>query len=140
MKTSSLPMKAALRSTASPTPVAHRITLRETSATSALEQTKKALGQEGLAILSVIDLRDALTRRADDDIGPYFLVQFFQPELAARELAIDGVAGLRVRHELAIWQDGRDAIVATLRTPAAAEAVPESVEYRVANVMGRLVI
>jgi len=143
MKTSLRPSplsNAAARSHVSPASGARRITLRETTGVSALEQVKAALGQEGLAVLDVIDLRDALERRTDRDIGPYWLVQFFQPELAARELSIDGAAGLAVRHELAVWQEGRDAMVASTRATEAAEAVPGSVENRVANAMGRLVL
>lgn len=140
MKPSSLPSNAAAHSHVAPAPGARRITLRETTGVLALEQVKGALGQEGLAVLDVINLRDALERRTERDIGPYWLVQFFQPELAARELSVDGAAGLAVRHELAIWQEGKDAIVASTRASDAAEAVPESVENRVANAMGRLVL
>lgn len=124
----------------SPSPGVRRITLSETTAASALQQVKGALGQEGLAVIDVIDLRDALQRRTDRDIGPYWLVQFFQPELASRELALDGAAGLAVRREVAVWQVGKDTVVAALRASEEAEAVPESIERRIANAIGRLVL
>ena len=103
-----------------------------------LEQAKRALGQEGLTVLDVIDLRDMLARRTDHDIGPFWLIEFFHPELASRDLSVDAAAALTVRHELAVWQDGKDAIVASVRASAAAEAAPESVALHVANAMGRL--
>ena len=137
MNTSTLPSTAAPRSSQ---PGVRRIRLSETTAAAALQQAKGALGQEGLAVLDVIDVRDALQRRTDRDIGPYWLVQFFHPELASRELSRDPAAGLGLRHELAVWQDGKDAIIATLRASEAAEAVPESVENHVANAIGRLVL
>jgi len=136
MKTS-LPSSATSRS---PAPVVRRIKLNETAAAWALQQVKGALGEEGLVVLDVIDLRDALQRRTDRDIGPYWLVQFFHPALASRELSRDGAAGLGVRHELAIWQDGKDAVVATLRASDAAEAVPGSIDNHVTNAIGRLVL
>jgi len=135
MKTSTLPFSSA---TPSPGPRARRITLRETTAAAALEQAKRALGQEGLTVLDVIDLRDMLARRTDHDIGPFWLVEFFHPQLASRELSVDAAAGLSVRHELAVWQDGKDAVVASLRASPAAETAPGNIALHVANAMGRL--
>lgn len=134
-------MKTATRTTmeGQDVPLARRVKLADMPAGFALERVQHALGQEGLAVLAVVDLRDALKRKIDHDVGPYWLVELCHPQLAARQLAVDGTAGLALGRALAVWQEGRDAIVAVLDPEAAGTPEPDTVEAHLARAVARLV-
>lgn len=120
-----------------PTSRARRVRLTETTVPSALERATHAFAQEGLASLSRIDLRDTLERQTDRDIGPYWLIEVCHPALAAHGLSGDRMAGLDSCRQVAVWQDGRDAIVATLARPPGGGR-GGSLEEHVDRALGRL--
>jgi uncharacterized protein (DUF302 family) len=95
------------------------VRLPDTAAALGLGRAKIALGREGFGVLAEIDLRDTLQRKLDKDIGRYWLLDICNPLLADRALAIDRMAGLLLPCKVAVWQDGRDTVVAALRPEVA---------------------
>jgi uncharacterized protein (DUF302 family) len=91
------------------------VRLPDTPAATGLERARHAFGQEGFGVVAEIDLRDTLQRKLDKDVGPYWLLEICNPMLADRTLAVDHAAGLLLPCKVAVWQDGRDAVVAALR-------------------------
>jgi uncharacterized protein (DUF302 family) len=98
---------------------AHAVTLAGTNGAAALEQARSAFGREGFGVVAEIDLRDTLGRQLDKDIGPYWVLQICSPMLADRALAADRKAGLLMPCTVAVWQEGKDAIVAAVHPEVA---------------------
>jgi uncharacterized protein (DUF302 family) len=98
---------------------ARSVRLAATDAAVALAQTRSAFGREGFGVIAEIDFRDALQRSLDKDVGPYWLLEICNPNLADRALAADRKAGLLMPCKVAVWQEGRDAVVAALRPEVA---------------------
>jgi uncharacterized protein (DUF302 family) len=95
------------------------VRLANTDGAAALARAKSAFGQEGFGVVAEIDFRDTLQTRLDKDIGPFWLIEVCKPNLADRALAVDRKAGLLMPCKLAVWQEGRDAVVAALRPEVA---------------------
>ena len=91
------------------------VRLPETSAVVALERARNAFGLEAFGVVAEIDVRETLERKLDKDIGPCWTIEIFNPKLADRALSVDRAAGLLIPCRVAVWQDGKDAIVAALR-------------------------
>lgn len=100
------------------------VRLADTTARLALERARNAFGREGFGVVAEIDFRDTLQRKLDKDIGPYWVLEICNPMLADRALAVDRAAGLLLPCKVAVWQDGKDAVIAALR-PEAAVALTE---------------
>jgi uncharacterized protein (DUF302 family) len=96
------------------------VRLADTAPEVALERVKNAFSREGFGVVAEIDFRDTLERKLDKDIGPYRVLEICNPMLADRILALDRAAGLLMPCKVAIWQEGKDAVVAALRPEAAA--------------------
>jgi uncharacterized protein (DUF302 family) len=99
---------------------ARSVRLAATDAAAALAHAKTAFGREGFGVIAEIDFRDTLQRNLDKDIGPYYVLEICNPNLADRALAADRKAGLLMPCKVAVWQEGRDAVVAALRPEVAA--------------------
>jgi uncharacterized protein (DUF302 family) len=95
------------------------VRLADTGAGAALGRAKNAFSREGFGVVAEIDLRDTLERKLDKDIGPYWVLEICNPMLADRTLAVDRMAGLLLPCKVAVWQDGKDAVVAALRPEVA---------------------
>ena len=91
------------------------VRLVDTAAAAGLERVKSAFGLEGFGVVAEIDFRDTFVRKLDKDIGPYWVVEICNPMLADRALLLDRTAGLLMPCKVAVWQDGKDAVVAALR-------------------------
>lgn len=91
------------------------VRLADTTARIALERAKNAFSQEGFGVVAEIDFRDTLQRKLDKDIGAYWVLEICNPMLADRTLAIDRGAGLLMPCKIAVWQEGKDAVIAALR-------------------------
>jgi uncharacterized protein (DUF302 family) len=91
------------------------VRLPDTAASAGLERAKNAFGREGFGVVAEIDFRDTFVRKLDKDIGPYWVVEICNPMLADRALLLDRTAGLLMPCKVAVWQDGKDAVVAALR-------------------------
>lgn len=98
---------------------ARSVTLAATDAATALVLAKNAFGREGFGVVAEIDFRDTLQRTLDKDVGPYWVLEICNPNLADRALAADRNAGLLMPCKVAVWQAGRDAVVAALRPEVA---------------------
>jgi len=98
---------------------ARSVHLAATDAKAALAQAKTAFGREGFGVIAEIDFRDTLQRNLDKDVGPYWVLEICNPNLADRALAADRKAGLLMPCKVAVWQEGRDAVVAALRPEVA---------------------
>jgi uncharacterized protein (DUF302 family) len=83
-------------------------------------RAKNAFGREGFSVIAEIDLRDALQRKLDKDVGPYWLLEICNPNLADRALAADRNMGLVLPCKVAVWQEPAGAVVAALRPEVAA--------------------
>jgi uncharacterized protein (DUF302 family) len=101
---------------------ARAVRLEETDAEAALAQVRSAFALEGFGALAEIDLRGTLEAKLDKAMAPLWLLDFCNPSLADRALAISRKAALLMPCKVAIWQEGRDAVVAALR-PVIASAV-----------------
>ncbi len=101
------------------------VRLSDTAAAIALERAKNAFGREGFAVVAEIDFRGALQRNLDKDVGPYWTIEICNPNLADRVLAIDRAAGLLMPCRVAVWQEGRDSVVAALRPEAVVTLAPD---------------
>lgn len=99
---------------------AHAVVLPGIDGTAALERARTAFAREGFGVVAEIDFRDTLQRKLDKDIGPYWVVEICNPKLADRALAADRKAGLLMPCKVAIWQEGKDAVVAALHPEVAA--------------------
>jgi uncharacterized protein (DUF302 family) len=88
-------------------------------AATALARAKNAFGREGFGILGEVDLRETLRTALDKDVGPYWIIEICNPNLADRALATDRKAGLLMPSRVAVWQEGKDAILVALRPEAA---------------------
>jgi uncharacterized protein (DUF302 family) len=99
---------------------ARSVTLVGTDASTALALAKNAFGREGFGVLAEIDIRETLRTKLDRDIGPYWIIEICNPNLADRALAINRQAGLLMPCTVAVWQEGKNAIVAALRPEVAA--------------------
>jgi uncharacterized protein (DUF302 family) len=95
------------------------VRLPDTSAAVALGRARNAFGREGLGVVAEVDFRDTLLRKLDKDIGPYWTIEICNPKLADRALGIDFATGLLLPCKIAVWQDGKDAVVAALRPEVA---------------------
>jgi uncharacterized protein (DUF302 family) len=91
------------------------VRLPDTSAVAALERAKSAFGLEAFGVVAEIDFRDTLQKKLDKDIGPYWTIEICNPKLADRALAVDRAAGLLLPCKVAVWQEGKDAMIAALR-------------------------
>lgn len=91
------------------------VRLPDTSAAAALERVRSAFGLEAFGVVAEIDFRDTLQRKLDKDIGPYWTLEVCNPKLADRALAVNRGAGLLLPCKVAVWQEGKDAVVAVLR-------------------------
>ena len=91
------------------------VRLFDTDAARGLERAKNAFGREGFGVVAEIDFRETLQRKLDKDIGPYWLLEICNPMLADRALLVDRTAGLLMPCKVAVWQEGKDAVVAALR-------------------------
>jgi uncharacterized protein (DUF302 family) len=98
---------------------AHAVTLPGTDGAAALERAKSAFGREGFGVVAEIDFRDTLQRKLDKDIGPYWVLEICNPKLADRALAAERKAGLLMPCKVAVWQEGKDAVVAALHPEVA---------------------
>ena len=139
--------KPATRPTATAKPdFARSVRLLDTDPVAALGQAKNVFGQEGFGVLAEIDLRDTLLTKLDKDIGPLWVIEVCNPSLAGRALAVDRRAGLLMPCKVAVWQEGRDAIVAALRPEVAVsvtgiealEAIAHEAERRIERALVRL--
>jgi uncharacterized protein (DUF302 family) len=106
------------------------VRLPDTSAATALQRAKSAFGQEAFGVVAEIDFRDTLDKKLDKDVGPYWTIEIANPKLVDRALSADRAAGLLLPCKVAVWQEGRDAVVAALRpevvaTIAGSEALLE---------------
>jgi uncharacterized protein (DUF302 family) len=101
---------------------ARAVRIEETEAEAALALVKSAFGLEGFGVLAEIDLRRTLEAKLDKSMAPLWVIDFCNPSLADRALAIDRQAALLMPCKVAVWQDGRDAVVAALR-PAVTAAM-----------------
>ena len=101
---------------------ARAVRLGETTAEAALAQVKAAFALEGFGLVAETDLRGTLETKLDKEIAPLWILELCNPSLADRALAIDYKTALLMPCKVAVWQDGRDAVVAALR-PAIAAAV-----------------
>jgi hypothetical protein len=111
--------KSAARPKATARPdFARAVRLADTDCTAALAQAKSAFGREGFGVAAEIDFRDALEAKLDKDIGPLWMVEVWNPNLADRALAIDRTAFLLMPCKVAVWQEGKDAVVASTRPGA----------------------
>ena len=100
---------------------ARSVCLPAKDAAAALADAKSAFGLEGFGVVAEIDFRDTLQRKLDKDIGPYWVLEICNPNLADRALAADRKAGLLMPCKVAVWQEGKDAVVAVLRPEVAVE-------------------
>lgn len=91
------------------------VRLPDIDAAEGRERAKNAFGREGFGVVAEIDFRDTLERKLDKDIGPYWLLEICNPMLADRALLVDRTAGLLMPCKVAIWQEGKDAVIAALR-------------------------
>ena len=115
-------------------------------ASAGLERAKHAIAQEGFGVLAELDLRDTLHGKLDKDIGPYWLLEICNPMLADRALAVDRHVGLLLPCTVAVWQEGKDAVVAALRPlaaiglagTAALEPIAREAEERIERALVRL--
>jgi uncharacterized protein (DUF302 family) len=94
---------------------ARAVRLADTKAEAALGLAKSAFSLEGFGLLAETDLRRTLEAKLDKALSPLWLLDFCNPSLADRALAVDRKAALLMPCKVAVWQDGRDAIVAALR-------------------------
>ena len=101
---------------------AHAVMLPGIDGAAALERAKNAFGREGFGVVAEIDFRDTLQRKLEKDVGPYWVLEICNPKLADRALAADRKAGLLMPCKVAVWQEGKDAVVAALH-PEVAVAV-----------------
>jgi len=91
------------------------VRLLDTAAAAGLERAKSAFGRASFRVVAEIDFRDTFVRKLDKDIGPYWVLEICNPMLADRALLLDRTAGLLMPCKVAVWQDGKDAVVAALR-------------------------
>lgn len=96
------------------------VRLASTDAAQALTRAKNAFGREGFGLIAEIDLRDTLQRTLDKDVGPYWVLEMCNPDEVDRAFATTRNAGLLVPCKVAVWQEGKDAVVAVLRPEVAA--------------------
>jgi len=117
-------MKPGIEATAAPaiSEYARIVTLPGTDGAAALARARNAFGREGFGVIAEIDFRDTLRTKLDKDIGPFWVLEICNPKLADRALAADRKAGLLMPCKVAVWQEGKDAIVAAL-DPEVAVAV-----------------
>ena len=101
------------------------VRLSDTAAAIALERAKNAFGCEGFGVVAEIDFQETLQRKLDKDVGPYWTIEICNPNLADRVLAIDRAAGLLMPCRVAVWQEGRDSVVAALRPEAVVTLAPD---------------
>jgi uncharacterized protein (DUF302 family) len=101
---------------------ARSVRLEGMDAEVALAQAKSAFALEGFGVLAVTDLRGTLEAKLDKTMGPLWVVDFCNPSLAERALAVDHKMALLMPCRVALWQDGRDTVVAALR-PVVASAL-----------------
>ena len=122
------------------------VRLPDTAAAAGLERAKTAFGLEGFGVVAEIDFRATFERKLDKDIGPYWLLEICNPMLADRALVLDRTAGLLMPCKVAVWQDGKDAVVAALRPEVltaiagnqALEAIAREAEQRIERALVRL--
>jgi uncharacterized protein (DUF302 family) len=107
--------------------------LPDTSAADALERAKNAFGQEAFGVVGEIDFRDTLERKLDKDIGPYWTLEICNPKLADRALAVNRAAGLLLPCKVAVWQEGKDAVVAALRPEVAVTVARSDALFAIAR-------
>jgi len=101
---------------------ARAVRLGETNTETVLAQVKTAFALEGFGVVSETDLGGRLETKLDRQMAPLWLLELCHPSLAERVLAVDRTAALLMPCKVAVWQEGRDVVVAALR-PAIAVAV-----------------
>jgi uncharacterized protein (DUF302 family) len=94
---------------------ARRVVLPGTDAMAALARATNAFGREGFGVVGEFDLRAILRTQVDKEVSPYWILDFCNPNLADRVLAVDRDAGLLPPCRVAVWQEGKAAVVAVLR-------------------------
>ena len=82
--------------------------------TAAVEQTTKALGENGFGVLTKIDLRATLHERTGAEIGDHLLLGVCDPRLAERALDVDRQAGLLLPCTVAVRADEQGTVVEAL--------------------------
>jgi uncharacterized protein (DUF302 family) len=107
---------------------------------------RQALGLQGFAVLSEIDLADHLNRSLDQQRAPYVVFEVSHPKLAEEALAVTLEGGIVLPCRICLWQEGRDIVVATLPASRVVEAlgyphliaVAREIEARLEHAFDRL--
>lgn len=80
----------------------------------AVEQTTKALRENGFGVLTQIDLRATLHERTGAEIGDHLVLGVCDPRLAERALEVDRQAGLLLPCTVAVRADEQGTVVEAL--------------------------
>jgi uncharacterized protein (DUF302 family) len=82
-----------------------------------------ALVREGFAVIADVDLGGLLSRRLDEEVAPYFIIEACHPLVARHALAIAWDGGLLAPTRFAVWKEGDGASVATFAPDRLASAL-----------------
>jgi uncharacterized protein (DUF302 family) len=100
--------------------------LTDVSTSEARTRLRAALLREGFAVIADVDLGDLLSRRLDEGLTPYFIIEACHPMTSRQALAVAWDGGLLAPTRFAVWKEGNGATIATF--------APE----RLATALGRL--
>jgi uncharacterized protein (DUF302 family) len=125
----------------------HFTTVLETSFDNAIARVTEALKQEGMGVLTEIDVQAALKKKIGADFHPYKILGACQPQIAYQMLQIDDKAGTLYPCNVVVQQQAENRIEVSAIDPRAmfqdihhpdAQRIALQASEMMQNVMNRL--
>lgn len=95
----------------------------------AVRRTREALAEQGIGVLTEIDVRATLKHKIDAEMEDYVILGACNPRLAHRALEIDRTIGLLLPCNVVVRRDGEGSLVEAM-DPQIMVTVPEIEQLR----------
>ncbi|MDH6197791.1 uncharacterized protein (DUF302 family) [Mycobacterium frederiksbergense] len=89
-----------------------------TSFDDAVEQTRKALADQGFGVLTEIDIKATMKAKLDADMADYLILGACNPSLAHQAVLSDPEIGLLLPCNVVVRADGNDTVIVDAINPA----------------------